>query len=124
MTYQILKTSKELREYKNKHVHKRCPLCGREMRYVESKNQTVDHDHKTGLIRGILCRNCNGLEGRINNLCTRAGVHINKADFLYNIIKYWNTYTKPAKGKKYYYPGTTENNGRLIAPKKRRRKRR
>ncbi|MFD7109202.1 endonuclease domain-containing protein [Streptomyces microflavus] len=35
----------------------RCAVCGyRDGRLVE------DHDHETGLIRGLLCRSCNGRE--------------------------------------------------------------
>lgn len=35
----------------------RCAVCGyRDVRLVE------DHDHETGLIRGLLCRSCNGRE--------------------------------------------------------------
>lgn len=36
---------------------RRCAVCGfRNLRLVE------DHDHDTGLIRGLLCRSCNGRE--------------------------------------------------------------
>ncbi len=34
----------------------RCAMCGLRDRLV------MDHDHTTGLIRGWLCRSCNGLE--------------------------------------------------------------
>ena len=44
------------------HGH-RCAVCGfHELRLVE------DHDHDTGLIRGLLCRSCNGREPHDNGL--------------------------------------------------------
>ena len=32
-----------------------CAICGRSPRY----NLDVDHDHKTGQVRGLLCKPCN-----------------------------------------------------------------
>ena len=34
-----------------------CPICLRE--WNETVKPVIDHDHKTGEIRGILCRYCN-----------------------------------------------------------------
>ncbi len=121
-SYKILKAGKELQEYKKASVTSHCPLCGRQMLYVESRNQVVDHDHKTGKIRGILCRNCNGIEGKIHNLCVRAGVHVDNAEFLQNIIFYWKVHAGAPTNT--YYPGCKIVNGKVKPPIKRRRKRR
>lgn len=48
-----------------------------------------DHDHRTGLLRGVLCRNCNGIEGKIFNLANRAKRTLTTKDFLGAIILYW-----------------------------------
>lgn len=43
----------------------------------------LDHEHKkgfggTGLVRGVLCRNCNSAEGKIVRLLKRFGVKMNE----------------------------------------------
>ena len=41
----------------------KCSICET---YVEGQNQHVDHCHKTGKVRGILCNNCNRGIGYFN----------------------------------------------------------
>lgn len=45
-----------------------CALCGEP---IESGKAVLDHDHKSGLIRGVLHRGCNALEGNITNALPR-----------------------------------------------------
>jgi hypothetical protein len=57
----------------------KCAICGRDKSEFK-KRFAVDHNHKTGEIRGLLCVNCNhGL-----------GTFKDNTIFLNNAIKYLN----------------------------------
>lgn len=43
-----------------------CQICERH-KSVFKRGLAVDHDHKTGIVRGILCHNCNTAIGKLND---------------------------------------------------------
>ena len=55
---------------------------------MEPKNLCVDHDHSTGYIRGVLCRNCNSMEGKVNGAATRAKRDATPLWWLINLVEY------------------------------------
>jgi hypothetical protein len=63
-----------------------CAICGQPPR--EGKKLCIDHNHDTGAIRGLLCRNCNAAIGQLND----------DIGMLKKAIQYLIRYTKP-KGK-------------------------
>jgi hypothetical protein len=74
----------------------KCAICGGSRRY----RLAVDHDHKTNLVRGLLCRMCNG------RLLTAAR---DKPDVLRSAADYLES--PPAQlhiGFRYYQDGGTE----------------
>lgn len=64
-------THSKIEELRDKYAKKqgyRCPLCQRDLRRLRV---TLDHCHKTGYLRGALCNNCNGLEGKLTTALRR-----------------------------------------------------
>lgn len=62
--YRYGKTTQELQEILNKQDNK-CAICKNV--FMNRFNTVVDHDHKTGLFRGFLCRKCNTGLGMFND---------------------------------------------------------
>lgn len=56
----------------------------------EGKTPTLDHDHDSGVCRGVLCNNCNGLEGKINNIANRAKRDGSPLEWLESLVAYLN----------------------------------
>lgn len=65
----------------------KCELCNIDLTTVVP---CLDHDHETGFIRGVLCGNCNGIEGKIHNLTRRAKRDKTKYQFVERLLWYWN----------------------------------
>ena len=63
-----------------------CALCGQA---IETGKAVLDHDHKTGRIRGVLHRGCNALEGNITNALPR---NLITPERLTAIFQNWDAY--------------------------------
>ncbi len=72
-----------------------CAVCPQPITVATS---CLDHDHYSGLIRGVLCMNCNGIEGKIKNLAIRARRTLSSEDYLLRLIKYWDVYKTDQTG--------------------------
>lgn len=84
----------------------KCAICGKDLTNEQTSNQHVDHQHLyksdelgfcgNGLIRGVLCRDCNALEGKIWNNLHRFGKSDksdpveSRKDWLIKLIDYYN----------------------------------
>ena len=64
-----------------------CAICEIDI-VKEGKTATLDHSHHTGVCRGVLCNNCNGLEGKVNNIANRAKREGTTLQWLKNLIAY------------------------------------
>jgi hypothetical protein len=64
----------------------KCAICDIP---ITVQTSCLDHDHYTGCIRGVLCRNCNGIEGKIKNLAVRGKRNMLPKDYLGRLILYW-----------------------------------
>ena len=66
----------------------RCAICGKRQK-AEKRNFAVDHCHRTGVVRGILCNYCN------SRLLKYLGDDLVRAKGLMEYLKKWlNTVSK------------------------------
>lgn len=73
-------------------------------------------------MRAALCRNCNGIEGKVYNLANRGKRGRTVNDFLKRILAYWELHSDPANPV--YHPShKTEDEKREERNKKARLKR-
>jgi hypothetical protein len=98
-----------------------CPLC--EKALGVTKRPALDHDHKTGYIRDVLCVNCNSMEGKIANAATRGGGKGAANSFLNNLCDYWNRHKTPRHGGILHPTHKTPEEKKVLANARARKKR-
>lgn len=101
---------------------RRCPLCGGALG-GSGKQPVLDHDHVTGFIRDVLCRNCNGIEGKLFNLARRAKHKGTEVGWLRNLLEYYERHERPQHGGIFHPTHKTEAEKRLARNKKARDRR-
>lgn len=118
---------REIPDYKRKLLKEqngKCGLCGIDLSTVESRDICLDHDHKTGHVRAVLCRNCNGIEGKIYNLANRGKRSNSVSGFVRELLLYWEKHKYTGGPDMVYHPQhRTEDEKRLERNKKARLKR-
>lgn len=108
----------------------KCPLCNANFGDGKLKGKKVvpkyipvlDHNHDNGRLRGVLCNNCNGMEGKIKNRVRRASRGLTDVEWLSNLLNYWKLHEVPRSP--YVYPThKTADEQRLLRNKRARIKR-
>ena len=110
------------REILLKQQSRRCPLCDGLMG-GKGKQPVLDHDHGTGYVRDVLCRNCNGIEGKIFNLARRAKNGMTEHQWLFRLLHYYERHRTPQHGGILHPTHKTEAEKRLARNKKARERR-
>lgn len=102
----------------------KCPLCKGSISPSAKKDGVLDHDHTAGHIRDVLCRNCNGIEGKIFNLVRRAKGSMTPLEYLERLGTYWLRHVTSQHGGWLHPTFKTEVEKKQLKAKRQRLKRR
>lgn len=96
----------------------KCGICQEGLTEKAPFDPVLDHCHKSGAVRGTLCRACNALLGKVENNQARFGVRSLPA-FLHGAAKYLQIHTTNITGL-IHPTHKTADEKRIAANKKRR----
>lgn len=82
-----------------------CPLCTYPLLKTVRGGLVLDHEHSTGEVRGVLCRWCNGVLGKVEGWANRAKGELSHLKWLENALQYLS---QPGKGVIYHLHKTGE----------------
>ena len=71
----------------------KCGICGQP--FTKWDPACLDHNHKTGYIRGALHRSCNGIEGRVKKLAQRGHKGVGTDTYVIGLGKYLDHHSQP-----------------------------
>lgn len=96
----------DYKEFLMKEQGYKCPLCGGSLKAITAVNRVLDHDHEHGFCRAVVCRGCNGAEGKILNVVSGYGKAGNNRYFqikwLKNLVEYWEKHQTPQTDRIYH----------------------
>lgn len=108
---------KDIKPYREQYAQEQnniCPLCNKEI-----QDPVLEHDHKSGMLRGTTCRKCNSALGAIENAGKRFGIALQD---LIQITKNFESHinnTKPILHPTYRTPEERKARAKARAKKKR-----
>lgn len=81
----------------------KCAVCGCSLKGKLRGGATLDHDHDTGIVRGVLCKVCNTGEGKLRSVAVRyGGGKEGELRWLRDMIAYRSIHNRPMTD--YLYP--------------------
>jgi len=87
--------TKEIEDVRKKMLADQGGRCGICQQPIRDGVGCLDHSHQTGHIRAVLCRNCNGLEGKLYTVATRGKQKFSRVWFVKAVLAYWERFDEP-----------------------------
>lgn len=91
----------KIKQYREKHKPAKCPILG-----IKTNDWVVDHDHQSGMVRGVISRQGNSLIGKIENFYL--GMCRGKKELLPRTLRNIATYLESDVTKVLHYVGLNQ----------------